>query len=274
MKSVLNLTLWLAAFAVPAALAEPVRIAGSGANVGAIGLLAAEFRKQAPSAHFAPIEAIGSEGAVKAVAAGALHIALISRPLSEAERSLGVREIEYARTPFVIAVRADSRLQSVSAEQLAQFLSGTVDSGPDGVRVRPVLRPARDVDTAIVKRMSAPAAPLIEEAIKRPGMMIASTDKEAADMIERTAGAIGGSTLGLMLSEQRRLRALPFDGAPATLSAFESGAYPFHKRLFMVVSDKSLSSQDARRFAEFVASPAAKPLLQRTGHQLPPFAGS
>lgn len=274
MKKVLHAALWMAALIATTASAQPVRIAGSGANVGAITLLIAEFRKLEPGAQFAAVEAVGSEGAVKAAAAGALHIALTSRPITDGERALGVREIEYARTPFVIAVRSDSKIESITGAKFAHYLESTAESGPDGVRVRPVLRPARDVDISLLKRMSAAAAPALDEALKRPGMMIATTDKEAADLIERTPGAIGATTLGLILAESRRLRALPFEGATPTLAAFESGAYPYYKRLFLVVSEKTPPSAEAKRFAEYVTSPAGKALLQRTGHLLPPFSGA
>ena len=142
------------------------------------------------------------------------------------------------------------------------------------VRVRPVLRPANDVDNALLKRMSAAAGPAIEQALKRPGMMIATTDREAADLVKRTAGAMGATTLGLILSESRKLRVLPLDGAAPTVAALESGAYRYYKRLFLVVSDKMPPSAEAKRFADFVTSPDGKALLRRTGHLLPPFAGA
>ena len=270
---------WRAAFVAAvflstAAVAQPVRIAGSGANVGAIGLLIAEYRKANPTAAFAPVEALGSAGAIKAVAGGILDIALTSRPLAQAERSIGVREVEYARTPFVVVVRADSALAAISGPELARFMSGSGEAGPDGVRVRPVLRPAADIDTLLVKRMAPGVAPAIEQALKRPGMMVATTDKEAADFVERTAGAIGVSSLGLVLSESRRLRPLPLDGIAPTVAALESGGYPHHKRLFLVVSEKFPPSAHAKRFVEFVTSPAAKAVLRSTGHSLPPFGGA
>lgn len=49
MKSFLKGTLlFLLALPAATAYAQPVRIAGSGANVGAISLMSAEFRKQFP----------------------------------------------------------------------------------------------------------------------------------------------------------------------------------------------------------------------------------
>lgn len=272
MKSFLKGTLlFLLALTAATAYAQPVRIAGSGANVGAISLMSAEFRKQFPATQFAPIEAVGSTGSIKAVLAGAMHIALTSRPLTDAERAAGAREIEYARTPFAIVVRHDSRIESITHTQIATYFSGAVDSGPDGVRVRPVLRPVTDVDNILLKRMSVGAGPAIELALKRPGMMVAATDREAADLIERTTGAIGATTLGLILAESRKLRALPLDGSAPTLAALESGSYPYYKRLFVVVADKLPANAEAQRFVDYITSAPGKTLLRRTGHLLPPL---
>ena len=119
-----GMLLCLLALNAATAYAQPVRIAGSGANVGAINLLSIEFRKQDAGIQFGAIETLGSTGAVKAVLAGVMHIALTSRPLTDAERAAGLREIEYARTPFAIVVRADSRIESITAAQLAIYFSG------------------------------------------------------------------------------------------------------------------------------------------------------
>lgn len=259
------------AFMMSIAQAQPVRIAGSGANVGAVELLVAEFRKQVPAANFARVDAIGSTGAVKAVVSGTLHIGLISRPLTEAEKSLQVTEVEYARTPFVLVVRADSKIVSLTDEQLAQFMSGAVESGPDQVRVRPVLRPADDVDTALLRRMAPRTGAVVDAALKRPGMMVATNDREAADMVERTVGSIGANALGLVIAEARQLRAVPLDGMQPSLSAFEAGKYPHYKRLALVTSARHALPAEAKRFIEFVSSPAGKAVLRRTGHSVPPF---
>ena len=85
---------------------------------------------------------------------------------------------------------------------------------------------------------------------------------------------MGATTLGLILAESRKLRAIPLDGSAPTVAALESGAYRYYKRLFLVVSDRAPPSADVKRFADFVTSPDGKALLRRTGHLLPPFAGA
>jgi len=48
------------------------------------------------------------------------------------------------------------------------------------------------------------------------------------------------------------------------------GRAAHYKRLYMVTGGKALPPE-ATRFIEFVGSPAAKALLARTGHLVPPF---
>lgn len=264
---------WLLGMALAQAAAAnpPVRMAGTGAAVGAMELLIAEYSKARPDVIFRPVEAIGSSGAIRAVMAGSLDIALAARPLGDAERAAGASAIEYARTPFVIAVATKSPVKSISRAELARVYHGTLDSWPDDVRVRPVLRPADDIDTDHLRALSPEIAAALEAALKRPGMPIASTDREAADIIERTRGAIGPSSLGLIQSESRELRALALDGVQPTLQALQAGEYPHHKRLYMVTGKKL--SPAAREFMEFVGSAAGRALLARSGHLVPPFKG-
>lgn len=251
--------------------AQPLRIAGSGANVGAIELLVAEFAKSHPGARFAPIQAVGTGSSIRAATAGALDFALTSRPLSDAERALGLTQIEYARTPFVIVVSSKMALDAISSAQLAEVYAGKLTRWPEGVRVRPVLRPADDGDIAILKAISPAVARSLDEALKRPGMMVAATDRDAAEMAEKTPGAIAASTLGLILTEGRAVKPLRLDGIEPSREALASGRYALQKRLFVVHAREPLP-ETAKRFIEFLGSAQAKALLARTGHLVPPFA--
>lgn len=251
--------------------ADPVRIASSGANVGAIELLIAEFRKSQPDARFTPVEVVGTGGAVRAAIAGAQHLAFTSRALTGAERADGATEIEYARTPFVIVVSNKTAIDAISRAQLAEIYAGRLTRWPDGTRTRPVLRTADDIDTSILKSLSPAIARALDDALKRPGMIVANSDREAADFAEKTAGTFAASTLGLVLSEGRALKALRLDGVEPSLKELESGQYAPHKRLFVVHGRQPLP-ETAKRFVAFLGSAQAKALLARTGHLVPPFA--
>lgn len=253
--------------ATSGACAETLRIGGSGTTLGTIQLLADAFARQDPHVRVTLVPNLGSTGGIKALAAGAIDLAGASRPMTAAERALGVAETEYGRTPFVFAVSANSRIVAITLRELAEIYAGTLASWPEGGPIRIVLRPPNDIDTHLVKGMSPEIERAYPLATSRPGVMLSMTDNSAADDIERIAGAIGPSSLALLISEKRALRALKLDGVEPTPANISSGAYPHHKRLFLVTGVKRPAA--AQRFVEFTRSPAGREVLAQTGHWIP-----
>jgi phosphate transport system substrate-binding protein len=263
-----------AGLALPAAHATPLRIAGLGANVGSIELLVTEYRKVAKDTRFAPVETVGSGGAIRALNGGKLDLALLSRTPKDSETGSGAAAlvaVEYARTPFVVAVHADTPTDAMTGAQLAEFLSGD-GTWPDGKRARPILRPSDDTDVVLLRKFAQPVSSALDRAYSKPGMPMAATDREAAELIERTPGALGASTLSLILSESRRIKPVVIDGNRPSVAALESGAYPHYKRLYIVHGANA--SQEAKKFVAFLATPPAKQVLKKTGHVVPPFKGN
>lgn len=249
------------------AAAEVTKIGGSGAALGTIQLLADAFALQNPDFRATTVPSLGSAGSIKALVGRAIDIAVISRPMKVDERALGITEFEYARTPFVFAVSARSKVTAITLRQLADIYAGKIVSWPDGSPIRVVLRPASDIDTEIVKSISPEVGLALSIAEKRRGVAVSLTDFDAANDIERITGAIGPSSLGLIISEKRALRALKIDGVEPTSPNIASGAYPYQKRLFLVTSTKRPAA--AQRFIKFIQSPAGRKILEQTGHWIP-----
>lgn len=250
-----------------AAAAEDLRIAGTGAALGTVQLLAGEFSRANPDVRITTIANLGSVGSIKAVSQGAIELALASRPLNERESKLGVSQLEYARTPFVFAVAAKSAVSAITRQELADIYSGRQANWPDGSTIRVVLRPASDIDTVMVKALSPVLGQAVATAEQRPGVQYAVTDQDAANDLERIPGAIGPSSLALILSERRALRALRLDGVEPSVANAASKAYPLYKRIFFVTGAKR--SDAAERFVAFVQSPAGRKILTDNGHWIP-----
>jgi len=107
------------------------------------------------------------------------------------------------------------------------------------------------------------------EAQERPGLLFAVTDQECATALEKHPGSFGPSTLGQILSEKRKLKALRIDDVEPSASALAGGSYPYYKPLFIVTTSKTPDA--ARRFIAFVQSKAGRYILSQTGHAVPPF---
>jgi phosphate transport system substrate-binding protein len=250
-----------------AAAAEDLRIAGTGAALGTAQLLAGEFSRSNRDITITTIANLGSVGSIKAVSQGAIELALASRPLNERESKLGVSQLEYARTPFVFAVSAKSAVRAITRQDLADIYSGKMANWPDGSVIRVVLRPVSDIDTAMVKALGPAIGQAVAAAEKRPGVQYSVTDQDAANDLERIPGAIGPSSLALILSERRALRALQLDGVEPSVANVASKAYPLYKQIFFVTGAQR--SAAAERFIAFAQSPAGRKILTENGHWIP-----
>ena len=249
---------------IPAAAADEIKIGGTGTALGTMRLLADAFAKQAPDVKVTVMPGLGSGGGIRAVVKGAIDLGLSSRALTEDERNLGATLIEYGRTPFVFAVASKSKVTAVTLDQLAAIYAGKMLNWPDGSPIRIVLRPVSDIDTSQIKNMSPDIARALSDAEKRPGVTFAITDQDAADRIGSVPGLIGATTLALIASEKRDLRALTLNGVEPTIKNAVAGAYPHFKPMSFVTGAKP--SAAAQRFIAFVQSPAGREILARTGH--------
>lgn len=227
-------------------------------------ILGEAFRKTHPDTRIVLYPGMGSSGGVKAALAGRLDIGLSGRPLNGEERARGARETKYARTPFVFAVNRTVGITGLPLGGLAAIYAGRRD-WENGKRIRLVLRPPEDSDIPILKRMSPAMSAAVDIAMRRNGMIVATTDHEAADAIENVPGAIGGTTLSLVLSEKRALRVLALDGVVPSVRTMTDRSYPYAKTFYMVT--RSNPSAAVRRFMDFVRSPAGAAILSRNGQK-------
>lgn len=250
-----------------AGAAAQMKIGGSGAALGTMQLLIDAYTGRYPDFAGTTIPSLGSAGSIKALAAGAIDIAVTSRPMNEAERELPITETEYARTPFVFAVAVRSKVSAITVRELADIYAGRTTQWPDGSPIRIVLRPANDIDTAMIKGISPQMEQAVSAAERRPGVAFSATDDDAADDIEKIPGAIGPTSIALILSEKRALRALRLDGVDPSPANIAAGSYPHYKRLFIVTAAKP--SPAVERFIAFVQSAPGRRMLLDTGHWIP-----
>lgn len=247
--------------------AEEVKIGGSGAALRTMQLLADEFMAGHPGVRVTIAPSLGSSGGIKAVLAGAIGLAVTSRPMNESERKLGAVETEYARTPFVFAISTKSTVTEITSAELADIYARKKMAWADRTPVRIVLRPPDDIDTEMVKSLSREIERGLLAAQERRTARFSVNDQDAADDLERISGAIGPSSLAVIESEKRALRALKLDGKEPTPENAASGAYPHYKRLFFVTGARRPGAVD--RFVAFVQSPAARKILVGNGHWIP-----
>jgi phosphate transport system substrate-binding protein len=254
------------------ALAAEVRISGTGTALGPMARLARAFEAANPDVTVRLLPSVGSSGAAKAVAAGALEIGLSGRPLRPDEVALGLTGLELARTPFLLAVGPRAGTAGLDAAGLARIYRGQVAAWPSGERIRLVLRPRADADTLYLRSLSPDLAAALDAALARPGMLVAATNQECDALVARTPGAIGPSTLAQLSTDASGLRPLAWGGVDPTLANLASGLYPLWKPIVAILPRRPAPT--ASRFLAFVRSAEGRRILESAGClPTPPPAG-
>ena len=241
-----------------------IKIGGTGTALGSFKELGKAFKKIHPDVNIVILPSLGSGGGIKAVNEGALDIGLSSRPLKDTEQQQGTAAVEYARTPFVFVTAQKSERFNFTLQDIAKIISGETKKWPDGTAIRLVLRPEADMDTVLQKGMSPEMDKSVTKALSQEGMIIAATDQESADAVEKIRGAIGTSTLAQIISEKRALNTITLKGVVPDMKNLANGSYKYYKTLYIVTGPKS--GLAARDFIEFINSGKGRLILEKTGH--------
>jgi phosphate transport system substrate-binding protein len=250
------------------AAADTLRISGTGSGTGGMTLVAQAYTRAHPGSSVEVLPALGSAGGIRALIGGRLAIAVANRPPNAREAAqVALAAVHYARTPFVLALHRQLGIEGLTSVQLADIYEGKVATFPNGKRARPMLRRSDATDMGLLKALGPSMEPAVEASRKRPGVLDAVTDTEAADVLESTPGAIGPSTLALIESEKRQLVALAIDGRAPTLANLASGQYPHQKQLYLITHQNPPAP--VQRFIDFVRSDQGRRILSAAGHAAP-----
>lgn len=240
-----------------------VRINGSGSALSMLKPLAAAYQRSNPQVEIVVGRPLGSSGAVKALLAGALDIAMSGKPLKAEEASQGARLFAYGRTPLAIVAEREVPVTDLSSRQLEDIFAGRTTHWPGGQVLRLVLRPEADVDTQILRELSPAMNQAVSLAQGRPGMLLAITDPEATALVSRTQGGCGLSGLASVLEDGFPLKVLTLNGISPTPAALAGGTYPMAKDIFVVIPPRT--SPAARGFLAFIYSKPGRALAQKAG---------
>ncbi len=258
------LTWALLASAIAPAAAEELKIGGAGTVLGTVREIGDAYTKANPEVKVTVLPSLGAVGGVSALLSGAVDIALATRVLTEAERIKEVVPIEIARIPFVFAVATANKASSVTSKQLLEIYQGRLTAWPDGSRLRLVLRPPSVSDTIFLKELSPQWKKAMDDLEARPGMLVVATAQEAADRVEKTPGAVTTSTINLIVTEKRAMKALRINGVEPNAKTVADGSYPYYKPVFLVTLPKP--SPSVQKFVTFARSKTGRDILVRTGH--------
>lgn len=236
-----------------AATAVTVRFGGTGSSLGMLNQVGGEFAAASGGAvKVAIIPSLGSSGALHALIDGKLDLAVSARPLKPEEAAAGLRQVLVLRTPYVLATSRPNP-SPIKAADLPKIFNAQQPTWPDGSPVRIILRPRSETDTTLLGEMFPGMAQAIEVARRHAEVPTAATDQDNVALAERLTGSLIGTTLTQLTTERSSLHIITIDGVAPTLANFESGKYPFGKKLYFVLGKKSMP--EAQTFVAFLLSP-------------------
>jgi phosphate transport system substrate-binding protein len=243
-----------------ATLADTVRISGVGLSAPLMQRLADVYRTKEPADTVQVIvPPLGSDGSVRALAAGELDLAVTGRPLKADETAAVGRAVELGRTPFGFATSDGVRAAGVSAGDVADIYAGRLMRWDDDKPIRLILRAERETDTKLVRAISEATNVAMDAAFNRKGLVVADNDLDTARLLESVPGSFGPMTTGLARLQNSRVRFLPFNGVLPSVKTLADGKYPLAKPLFIV--EPKLPGKAASRFVAFLKSPQAAEVM-------------
>jgi len=263
---------WLAAALVAgtAYAAQPpasrLILAGSGSNLPLVRLLARSFQKSHPGVQIEVPTSIGSSSGIQAAASGAIAIGLISRPLKETERGLGLAVRPIARTPMVIAVHPSVAENAITSRELLDIYRYSKRTWKNGRDIIVLTREPGDSSIEVLVKEIPGFKEVYQESQRAKRWTTLYKDLVMNETLGRTANAIGLSDLGAIAVERHPIKQLKFNGVAPTLKNLENGSYPLYKTLSFVFVKERLHPA-ATEFMAFTRSKEGQRIMRANGYR-------
>jgi phosphate transport system substrate-binding protein len=237
-------------------------VAGSGSNIPLTQKLLDAYAASGGARIGIP-PSIGTAGAVKALLSNGLTLGLISRPLKDAEKAAGLKELPYARLGIVFGAHAGVPDADIGPEDLVAIYRGTKSVWSDGKMIAVLAREAGDSSNLVLERLVPGFKEALGDALRKKRWDVFYTDQDEFEATRNTMHSFGLVDTSAMTYLAPAVKALAFAGVEPTLANVESGRYPFWKDLAFAYRDPL--PEEARRFLAFAASDAGAAVLRANG---------
>jgi phosphate transport system substrate-binding protein len=246
-------------------VAQPLIAAGSGVNLGITRLLAKAFMSDHPQITIEVPGSIGTKGAIAAVADGAITFGLISRPLKDEEKSLGLVARPYARVPIVVGAHPTVADDETTFQDLCDVYRGTKTRWKDGNEIIVQTREPSDSGILVLEKEIPGFKEAYAESRQANRWSVYFTDQDANRALSTTRYAIGISDLGMIATEHLEIKVLRLNGIVPSPENLVSGQYPLSRDLSFLYREESLP-EEARAFLDFVRSEEGGNILRSNGY--------
>lgn len=243
--------------------AEAIRINGSGSALYVMKPLIRAYAKTHPEVRIEMEKPLGSSGAIKALLAGALDIAVSSKVLKPEEVARGGISREFGKMPLAIVTGRNVPKTNITTKELQDIYYGNVRTWSNGEPIRLILRPDADIDTKILMGLSPAMEKAVQAARSQHGMIVAVTDPESDEAVVKTSGSLGAAALPTILVEKVPVNVLKLNGIAPSVKSLTDGTYPLGKDIRFITTKDTPSA--ALKFIDFVYSPKGRAIAEKAG---------
>jgi phosphate transport system substrate-binding protein len=239
-----------------AGAADKVALCGTGDSQELLRSLGAAFEKANPGVAVVVPDSVGSDGGVKAAAAGECDFGRVARPLKDEEKGLGLTYKVIAYSPIVIVADPAAGVEDLTSDQLVRIFGGKVTAwtevGGKGGKIAVVNREAKDSSRGeLNKRVEG------FKAIENPAGVVAAKTPEAVELLSKTPNAIG--YLPSAMTKGLKLRIVKVNGIAPTAANVLQGKYAIAAPFGLVW--KGEFKPAAARFFQFLKSAEGKKII-------------
>lgn len=247
------------------ASAESILLAGSGTNLPSIRLLVKAFERLHPEIHFAEPTNIGSDGAVRAVADGAISIGLVSRALIGNEKNLGLAVVPYSRTAVAIGVNPSVKDEEITYGELNSIYRGDKTTWKDGNKIIVLNREPGESSILLLEENVPGFREVYRDSIKNNRWSIILKDEGMNRKIEALPYSIGLTDMGAVTTQKLKIKLLKLNGVYPSAKTVINNTYPLYKTLAFVYRPERLTP-GMKAYMAYVCSTDGKNILQNNGY--------
>ncbi len=242
------------------AWAQGLSIPGTGACEVILTELAEAYNRQNPTVPVFVPPSTGSGGGITAVLKDQASLARVARTLKAEEEKQGLVRQVFARDTVAFVVGREVKVTGLTADQLTAIFSGKITNwkevGKQEGTIRVVTREPGDSSLIVIQEHLAGFRNIAFPATAK----VILYDRATVETLDKYKNSIGFITLSSAKWAEGRLKPIALDGVAPTRENILAGKYPLVED-YAFVHKKGLTPE-AKRFVDFVFSPAGKKILE------------